>query len=118
MAKWDESKHPRHPKGTSQGGEFAPAGSLVSWKSPGYRGMIEHIGTLVTATDKNVAVALREFGVNPKTGQQRMSIRVVPRGSVKLHGGKSDMPVTSSVKAAATRTLNSKKNVKFGWYKP
>ena len=23
-AEWDESKHPRHPKGTEQGGEFAP----------------------------------------------------------------------------------------------
>lgn len=36
MSNWDPSKHPRHPAGSPQGGEFAPAvGEAVSVSPPG-----------------------------------------------------------------------------------
>lgn len=34
---WDESKHPRWPAGTSQGGQFAPKDAVPNWDGSGYQ---------------------------------------------------------------------------------
>lgn len=99
LRKFDESKHPRHPAGSSEGGEFAPAGGAgegaPTQQLVAARAVADRIATEMHFDPDRIDVVdqePREFEVagqklhegghyNPRTGRIQVNVRELGEGS-------------------------------------
>lgn len=79
---WDPAKHPRHPRGSPQGGEFDfSTGSLVTIKSTGSKGIITS-GRSKASRDW---VAVKQNAGTTYVSERNFRIKdLVPRAGKKL----------------------------------
>ena len=98
---WDESKHPRHPAGSAQGGQFAP-GDLVSFDHP-QLGRVT--ATVVKADQSRVVTAWEGLDRDRKTGDPKIEFQVHKLSAVHKMAAKGNMQVTASMTGRATSLL-------------
>ncbi len=77
LAQWDESKHPRRPTGTEDGGEFAPANG-PKWKSTSKGKSVDELKSLERAAwDAGSAASMKAIELKDRYNQIKSEFREI-----------------------------------------
>jgi len=123
MSTWDESKHPRKPKGSPQGGEFAPADAMLD---EFYKTSFAHpfdrrqrlLGNVGVGLDKHEGNVLLQFIASyekKNAGQATAALNRVAALADK-HGVTLKLDVKPIPNAGAREGKNLNKKQLHDWY--